>query len=56
MHTLDRQKIKYIDQEEYRPTPIKEKQARNGLYALTVAAAAAAADDDDDGYSPYRYL
>jgi hypothetical protein len=51
MNTLDRQKIKYIDQEEDRPKPIKEKQARNGLYALT--AAAAADDDDDDGYSPY---
>ena len=56
MNTLDRQKIKQIDQEEDRPTPVKEKQTRNCLYALTAvtaAAAAASAAADDDRYSPY---
>ena len=49
MNTLDRKKKNQTDQEEDRQTnTIKEKQARNDLYALTAATAA-----DNNEYNPY---
>ena len=38
---------KQVDQEEDRPTSIKERQARNDFCAFMAAA------DDDNDYSPY---